>query len=46
MYADNFNQYQYKLEARKRIPDNVIMSIGDKPWDIGQYGGYGILVRK
>ena len=40
------NQYQYKLNARKRISDNIIMSIGDKPWDIGKYGGYGILVRK
>ena len=36
----------YKLNARKAIKDNVIMSIGDKSWDIGQYGGYGIIVSK
>ena len=36
----------YKLNARKAIEDHVIMSIGDKSWDIGQYGGYGIIVRK
>ena len=36
----------YKLEARKAITDNIIMSIGDKSWDIGRYGGYGIIVRK
>ena len=36
----------YKLNARKAIADNVVMSIGDKSWDIGRYGGYGILVKK
>ncbi len=36
----------YKLQARKAIKDKVIMSIGDKSWDIGEGGGYGILVRK
>ena len=36
----------YKLQARKAITDNVIMSIGDKRWDIGEGGGYGILVKK
>jgi len=41
-----FNISQYKLNARKSIKDHIIMSIGDKRWDIGQYGGYGIIVRK
>ena len=36
----------YKLKARKAIADEVIMSIGDKKWDIGEAGGYGILVSK
>ena len=36
----------YKLRARKAIKDDVIMSIGDKTWDIGEGGGYGIIVKK
>ena len=28
------------------IQDTVIMSVGDKKWDIGEGGGYGILVKK
>jgi predicted secreted acid phosphatase len=36
----------YKLKARKAIGDEVIMSVGDKKWDIGEAGGYGILVTK
>lgn len=36
----------YKLKARKAIADEVIMSVGDKKWDIGEAGGYGILVTK
>lgn len=36
----------YKLKARKAIADDVIMSVGDKKWDIGEAGGYGILVTK
>jgi len=40
------NVPSYKLSARKAITDHVIMSIGDKNWDIGRYGGYGIIVRK
>ena len=38
-------QTDYKLNARKAIKDHVIMSIGDKTWDIGEGGGYGILVK-
>ena len=41
-----FNVYKYKLNARKAIKDKVIMSVGDKRWDIGEAGGFGILVRK
>ena len=40
------NVYLYKLNARKAIKDNIIMSVGDQNWDMGQYGGYGILVKK
>tara|TARA_A200000159_G_C7312379_1_gene335209 strand:+ start:101 stop:490 length:390 start_codon:yes stop_codon:yes gene_type:complete len=36
----------YKLKARKAISDEIIMSVGDKKWDIGEAGGYGILVTK
>lgn len=37
--------YEYKLEARKDAMQrgyNIIMSVGDKPWDVGTYGGIGI----
>jgi hypothetical protein len=40
---------RYKLMTRKSIADrgfNIIMSIGDQPWDIGEYGGYGIIVKR
>ena len=40
------NVPEYKLKARKSITDDVIMSVGDKKWDIGEAGGYGILVTK
>ena len=36
----------YKLNARKSIPHQVVMSVGDQQWDIGEYGGIGIIVRK
>ena len=39
---------QYKNMCRKQIHDlgyNVLMSVGDMPWDIGQYGGVGILLK-
>ncbi len=48
MLPKNFlHPCRYKLLARKQIYDwgyNVVMSIGDTPWDIGEYGGIGILV--
>jgi hypothetical protein len=43
------NIYLYKKNCRKIIQDkgyNILMSVGDMPWDIGEYGGYSILLRK
>ena len=37
---------KYKKNIRKDIPENIIMSIGDQPGDIGEYGGYGLLVKR
>jgi predicted secreted acid phosphatase len=40
----------YKLLARKHISDlydgEVVMSVGDNPWDVGDYGGYSVLLTK
>lgn len=36
-----------KINARKKVIDdgfNIIMSIGDQKWDMGDYGGVGILL--
>ena len=44
-----YNVWEYKTNARKDITNrgyNIEMSIGDKPWDIGQYGGIGVLIEK
>jgi predicted secreted acid phosphatase len=41
------NPWTAKLSMRKCIYNNgynVILSIGDMPWDIGKYGGIGIIV--
>lgn len=42
--------FTYKLQARAEIYNiykgNVIMSVGDTPWDIGKFGGYGVLLKK
>jgi predicted secreted acid phosphatase len=38
----------YKKGCRKNVVDlgyNVIMSIGDMYWDVGEYGGYSILIK-
>ena len=43
------NLKQFKLDARKKVHDmgyNVIMSIGDNDFDIGEYGGIGVLLKK
>lgn len=45
---DCVNLFQYKLDARKKVHDlgfNVVMSIGDNPFDIGEYGGIGVLLK-
>ena len=43
---DDWDIPAYKLNARKSIPQQVVMSVGDQQWDIGEYGGIGIIVRK
>jgi predicted secreted acid phosphatase len=37
-----------KISARKHIYEmgyNTVMSIGDKEWDVGDYGGVGVIVN-
>lgn len=41
----NMNVPLYKKNARKSIPETVVMSVGDQPWDIGEYGGIGLIVK-
>ena len=41
--------WRFKWIARKNVHErglNVIMSIGDEPWDIGEYGGDGFQLPK
>lgn len=41
------NITEYKMNARKQILDmgyTPLMSIGDMYWDVGKYGGIGIIV--
>jgi hypothetical protein len=48
MRMEDEDHVMYKLNARKDIHDKnykVVMSIGDMPWDIGEYGGVGILYK-
>jgi len=43
------NPYDYKEKCRFNVKNrglNTIMSIGDMPWDIGNYGGIGFIVPK
>jgi len=43
------NLYLFKKNCRKYIYENIcpiIISIGDKTWDFGEYGGMGVLVGK
>lgn len=38
---------KYKTDSRKHLTSlgyNIVMSIGDSDWDIGEYGGTGILI--
>ena len=42
------NLFQPKLSARKHIFERgyqTVMSIGDQPCDVGEYGGVGVLLR-
>lgn len=40
------NPYTYKTTARKHATEqdnyNIVMSVGDQPWDVGDYGGVPI----
>ena len=39
---------KYKTNCRKNLWERdyrIIMSIGDKPWDVGEYGGIGVLLQ-
>lgn len=45
--SDATAQTKFKLLSRQNIHERghtVIMSVGDMPWDIGEYGGYGFQV--
>lgn len=45
--GDARSQYIFKLNARKDLHDKgytVTMSLGDKPWDYGEYGGIGVRI--
>ena len=37
---------KFKMDARRSIPQRVVMSVGDQYWDVGQYGGIGVIVRR
>lgn len=43
---DYFDIPKFKEDARKSIPQEVVMSIGDQRWDVGRYGGVGVIVRR
>lgn len=46
-HKHEYNVEKQKTQARKDIHDrgyDVVMSVGDMPWDIGKYGGYGVLL--
>lgn len=43
------NYYNAKLEARREVLSmgyDIVMSIGDRLWDIGEHGGIGILLPR
>ena len=46
---NNFDIFQYKYNCRKDIYDKgyfCIMSLGDQLTDIGEYGGFGVLITR
>ena len=39
--------YKFKEQSRKKFYEQgfyILMSVGDKDWDIGSYGGIGVLI--
>jgi hypothetical protein len=45
--STTYNHWSFKHNARLNIHERgftVVMSLGDAPWDIGEYGGIGMLV--
>lgn len=45
--TEDSNPWWFKLRARQDVFKRgmkIIMSIGDMPWDIGDYGGLGVLL--
>lgn len=45
--SPNISAWQYKQKAREDVYNrkiNIIMSVGDQPWDFGTYGGIGIKI--
>jgi hypothetical protein len=46
---DKNDPWRFKYMARKNVHErgfHVIMTIGDEPWDHGEYGGFGFMVPK
>ena len=44
---DIVSNYRFKMKSREnihRMGYDIVMSIGDQPWDIGRYGGIGYIV--
>lgn len=45
----NFNNVEnYKLLSRKHIFERgftAVMSLGDNLWDVGKYGGFGVIIK-
>lgn len=43
------DSWKYKEQSRKNVIErgyNIVMSVGDMPWDIGRYGGVGVIVPR
>ena len=46
-YETNLANYKEKCrEDITQLLGNIVMSIGDKPWDYGKFGGFGVLLQK
>lgn len=46
---EHLNVPRFKYMSRKNVVErgnNVLYSIGDMPWDIGEYGGIGFILNK